>query len=211
MLRVDKRYRKRLLNWALCFSSLNFYGVYLARGSRVHADLEIGQGTRINGSAVVKGLGMARIGKYCAIGDDLRLITSNHYLHALAIQNKVQQDILGTVLTDGKRGITIGHDVWIGDLVTILPGVEIGHGAVIGAGAVVTRSVDAYAVVAGNPARKVSQRFQPEVIDRLLDLKWWDWSIDQMRQRADFFRQDFSQLSVEQLESRIKSLNNADG
>lgn len=72
------------------------------------------------------------------------------------------------------RRCSIGSDVWIGAGVVVLQGVEIGHGAVVGAGAVVTKSVEPYAVVAGVPARHISYRFDEELIEELLNSRWWE-------------------------------------
>lgn len=71
----------------------------------------------------------------------------------------------------------VGHDVWIGSEAMIMPGVTIGHGAVIASRAVVTRNVEPYAIVAGNPARPVRKRFSDAAIAMLLDLGWWDWPL----------------------------------
>lgn len=79
-----------------------------------------------------------------------------------------------------KGNVVIGSDVWIGTEALILSGVTIGDGAVIGARAVVTRDVPPYAVVAGNPARFVKYRFEPQIIHRLLALRWWDWEEPQI-------------------------------
>jgi virginiamycin A acetyltransferase len=78
---------------------------------------------------------------------------------------------------DGEnRGDTvIGHDVWIGREAMILPGVRVGHGAIIGAGSVVTAEVAPYAVVAGNPAREIRRRFDDATVAALLGIAWWDW------------------------------------
>ncbi len=78
------------------------------------------------------------------------------------------------------RDTVIGHDVWFGWRTTILPGVTIGSGAIIAAGAVVHADVPPYAVVAGNPGRVVKTRFSDADIARLLAVAWWDWPIDKV-------------------------------
>jgi len=77
----------------------------------------------------------------------------------------------------------IGNDVWIGSEAVIMPGVTIGDGAIIGTRSLVTKDVDAYAIVGGNPASVIRKRFDDNDIARLLELRWWDWSDDEL-QRA---------------------------
>ena len=81
----------------------------------------------------------------------------------------------------------IGHDVWIGYGARIKAGVSIGHGAVVGMGAIVTKDVPPCAVVAGNPARVVSQRFPNAIAAALQASKWWDMDDTELRQAAQFF------------------------
>jgi acetyltransferase-like isoleucine patch superfamily enzyme len=83
--------------------------------------------------------------------------------------------------------VFIGNDVWIGRNAIILPGVEVGHGAVVGAGAIVTKSVPPYGVVVGCPAKLVKFRFDIETINRLLEIAWWDFSDDELRKWAGSF------------------------
>lgn len=89
--------------------------------------------------------------------------------------------------------VTVGHDVWIGRGAIVLPGRSIGHGAIVGAGSVVTDAVEPYTIVAGNPARVVRRRFSPDIAERLMRLAWWDWSHAALRRAVA----DFRALSVE--------------
>lgn len=79
-----------------------------------------------------------------------------------------------------KGDTIIGNDVWIGQNATILPGVHIGDGAIIGANSVVGSDVQAYTVVVGNPAKALRKRFDEELIDIMEKLKWWDKSIEEI-------------------------------
>jgi len=84
-----------------------------------------------------------------------------------------------------KSGDTvIGHDVWIGSEAMIMAGVTIGSGAVIASRAVVTKDVEAYAVVGGNPAEVIKYRFSDDEIEKLLKLKWWDWSEERVKENV---------------------------
>lgn len=83
--------------------------------------------------------------------------------------------------------VTIGHDVWIGRSAIILPGVDIGNGAVVGAGAVVTKPVPPYAVVAGNAARVIRYRFDESTVRRLSATQWWLLDEQALRRLGPFF------------------------
>ena len=84
--------------------------------------------------------------------------------------------------------VKIGNDVWIATNVTILRGVEIGDGAVIAAGSVVTKSVPPYAVVGGNPAKFIKWRFPLEAREKLLEIKWWDWDDEEIINKREFLQ-----------------------
>ena len=81
-----------------------------------------------------------------------------------------------------KGDTIVGNDVWIGRRATIMPGVHISDGAIISADAVVVRDVEPYTIVGGNPGREIRKRFSPEVIQELLDIKWWDFDIELINQ-----------------------------
>lgn len=87
----------------------------------------------------------------------------------------------------GRRA-SIGHDTWIGHGAIVRPEVTVGHGAVVGAGAVVTRDVEPYTIVAGVPAVPLRRRFPEPVAERLLALAWWDWSHERLRAALEDFR-----------------------
>jgi carbonic anhydrase/acetyltransferase-like protein (isoleucine patch superfamily) len=91
----------------------------------------------------------------------------------------------------------IGNDVFIGVGAIVLGGVTVGDGAVIGAGAVVSKPVPPYAVVLGNPAQVARYRFESEIRERLLALRWWDWSDDQIRAMKKWFMSDIESFLEE--------------
>jgi chloramphenicol O-acetyltransferase type B len=87
-----------------------------------------------------------------------------------------------------KGDTVIGNDVWIGAEALIMPGIKIGDGAVIGARAVVTKNIGAYEIWAGNPARLIKKRFSDDEISMLLELKWWDWDLEKIKQYLHIIR-----------------------
>lgn len=90
------------------------------------------------------------------------------------------------------KPLHIGNDVWIGCNSTILRGVTIADGAIVGANSLVKHDVPAYAIVAGSPARIIRYRFPSDMIKLLQEIKWWEWSQDKIRQYADFFTTDLT-------------------
>ncbi|GAA1532604.1 virginiamycin A acetyltransferase [Microbacterium ginsengiterrae] len=96
-----------------------------------------------------------------------------------------QEATLEAFLAIEQPGDTVvGNDVWIGRDATVLPGVTIGDGAIIGAHSVVTKDVHPYEVVAGNPARHVRMRFDARDVERLLAVRWWDWPVEKITEYA---------------------------
>ncbi|WP_264768975.1 DapH/DapD/GlmU-related protein, partial [Klebsiella pneumoniae] len=86
--------------------------------------------------------------------------------------------------TTTRGDVVIGSDCWICTNALILSGVTIGHGAVVAAGAVVTRDVPPFAIVGGNPARQIRWRFEEDIREALLASAWWDWPVDEVKQVA---------------------------
>jgi virginiamycin A acetyltransferase len=127
-----------------------------------------------------------RIGRFCAIATAARFMFPDA-MHAMAGPTTYPFGILGGGFLDAlpfadypfrePRDTVLGHDVWVGLEALVMPGVRVGHGAVIGARAVVAADVPDYAVVAGNPARVVRRRYGEAEAARLLALAWWDWPV----------------------------------
>lgn len=125
-----------------------------------------------------------QIGKFCSIANDVTIICGGlHRADWISTYpfNMFLQDynyIDGHPTTKGD--IIIGNDVWIGRGATILSGVTIGDGAVIAANATVTKNVEPYTIVGGVPAKFIKKRFSDDIIDKILDLKWWDWDYEKI-------------------------------
>ena len=127
------------------------------------------------------------IGKFCQIGHGVEFVMNgaNHQMNAVStfpFYTLAGWDMEPPALSDlPLRGDTVvGNDVWIGQNATILPGVRIGDGAIIGASSVVGSDVPPYTIVAGNPARTLRKRFDEELIELLLALRWWDKPIEEI-------------------------------
>ncbi len=98
-----------------------------------------------------------------------------------------------------KGDTVIGNDVWIGADALIMPGIRIGNGAVVGARAVVTKNIGSYEIWAGNPARLIKKRFSDDEIAMLLELKWWNWNLDKIKQHLDIIRSNDVRSLFEQI------------
>jgi virginiamycin A acetyltransferase len=97
-------------------------------------------------------------------------------------------DDLPERMNPGRNGrVTIGNDVWIGHGAILLPAVNVGDGAIVAAGAVVTKDVPPYAIVGGNRASVIRLRFDEATVERLLAIRWWDWDDHLIRERIDEF------------------------
>jgi virginiamycin A acetyltransferase len=133
------------------------------------------------------------IGRFCAIASGVRFLMPGAN-HADLGPSTFPFGIFGSpwaertmdlVMSAPSRGDTVvGHDVWLGYQALVLPGVTVGHGAVVAAASVVAGDVPPYAIVAGNPARVVRTRYDSDDVARLLRAAWWDWPIGLVTENA---------------------------
>ena len=134
------------------------------------------------------------IGKFCAIATGVKFIMNgaNHKMNALTTY---PFGIFGSGWEAGQPALTdlpikgdtfVGNDVWIGYESVVMPGVKIGDGAIIAAKSVITTDVPPYTIVGGNPAKIIKQRFDDQIVTKLLAIKWWDWSVEKITHNISF-------------------------
>lgn len=182
------------------------------------AFVEIGKGSRVNNSCFgdysycdrYADIANAQIGKFANIAAFSRIGATDHPLHTAACHHFLYRsdDYWDDAERDAdffahrrSRTAHIGHDTWIGAGAMVKPQVTLGHGAVVAAGAIVTKDVDPYTIVAGSPAKVLRLRQPPEIAERLIALGWWDWSHDQLREALDDFRTLHAEAFLDKYES----------
>lgn len=136
------------------------------------------------------------IGKFCSIACGAKFLfnSANHTLHSLStypfpiFNEEWDKSMKPCQAWDNKGDIVIGNDVWIGFEVVIMAGVTIGDGAIIGTRAVVTKNVEPYSIVGGVPAKFIKMRFEKDVVDELLGIRWWDLQTDKISKCLESIR-----------------------
>lgn len=173
--------------------------------SRLGRFTEVGDGTRLLHTTLgdysyverYGDIANAEIGKFANIASFVRIGPTDHPLNTASLHHFLyrsskywpeEADDESFFAHRRSRIARIGHDTWIGHGAVVKPDVTVGHGAVVAAGAVVTKDVLPYAIVAGVPARPLRDRQPPAIANRLLALAWWDWSHERLREALPDFR-----------------------
>ncbi len=165
--------------------------------------ITIGGHTRINGPINIRGNAECRIGKYCAFGYGIHILTTNHEIVYPNLQVALNRRHGFVNLEKSKGAVIIGNNVWLGDEVVVLSGVEIGDGAVVGTGSVVTKNVRPFAIVHGVPAKLAEYRFSKAIVDQLLEIRWWDWPEEKIGRNRVFFDTNLADFGGDNLKDLI--------
>jgi len=162
----------------------------IGEGTKISGKVSMGYASTIGRYSNLVG-GTIEIGRYCQFGPCVAIYGANHPITHLT-------SYVGNALFEGRlkrnqqrTAVRIGNDVWIGHGAILLPGVTVGDGAIIGAGTVITRDVEEFSVVAGNPGRPIGKRFPDEVIELIRRMKWWDLTPTELLEVEDIFHIDF--------------------
>ena len=183
--------------------------VRLAGNANVKHSCNIGNYTFINsGTTLFPG---TKMGKYCSIGKTCELGAFDHpttWLSSSAIQYNLKLHFPDYVEDFDQKKITrpketiFGNDVWVGSLAVVKRGLTIGDGAIVAGGSVVVKDVPPYAIVGGVPAKVLKYRFDEETIAKLLELQWWDMSVEDLKDISfDDIDAAVEELQTKKLES----------
>lgn len=177
--------------------------------------VNVGKETYYNGNIKMTASQHSKIiiGSYCAIGSNLKIITLNHDYNYPCILGKLYKNNFNCkhpgernkipTKERTKGDVIIGNDVWIGDDVTILSGVTIGDGCCIGTKSVVTKNLPPYTICGGIPCKVLKNRYDKNIINFLLELKWWNWSDEKIKKNKKFFYTNLNDTNIDQLKKII--------
>ncbi len=193
LLRMLLGYPKRLFNGISFRATVVDSAIDRTAVVEHHANVrysKIGKYTYVSARS---GVVYAQIGSFCSIAAGVGIGGGAHKIDAVStspVFNKGRNIFgknFGKIEFSPYKTTVIGNDVWIGNRALVLQGVKIGDGAIVGAGSVVTKDVEPYTIVAGNPARVIRKRFDDETIEKMIELKWWDMPEEELRKYGDCF------------------------
>lgn len=190
-----------ILRWRLGREGHDVEGaVWVDPTSTFLTPVTLHRGSRVNAHVTFKGGGRVTIGAYCDVSVGTTVITSNHRTNTASMEYDLARTHGWTAPVGDQIPALIGAASWLGERCIVLPGANVGVGAICAAGSVVTRSVGPFDIVAGVPARVIGTRFSPEVVAFLVDLAWWDWDETRIARNAAFFEADLSHMSPDEIQ-----------
>lgn len=186
----------RIMSHRASLSASYGKGVLIGQGTYVEKNVDIGDYSYVNSNSYVEN---CSIGKYCSISSGVYVSPFEHNLsykttHPILFNQR--QGFISKSIPMHRDRVVIGNDVLISLNAVILQGVSIGDGAVIGAGAVVTRDVEPYEIVGGVPAKHIRYRFDVSTIQSLCELKWWNWDANKIKKNIQFLRNEADYTEV---------------
>ncbi len=163
------------------------------------AKIVMGRKTYISGVSAIRGGGLLTVGSFCSFATNLYITTAyeDHPMEYAAMLGRngnprfdedwIDESFQFAQTERSKKSVTIGSDVWIGKNAVISSGIEIGDGCVIAQGSIVKDDCKPYGIYAGYPAKLKRYRFSEDHIRELLDIQWWNWSLDLIKKNSVFF------------------------
>lgn len=189
ILNLPQRLFSKVSIFAIIYKSTVNPAAAILMGSKVYWS-EIDRNTFIGNNCFVI---HSAIGGFCSVASNVIIGAGKHPLNFVSTSPVFysEHNVLKTCYNkiDFKEydKTIIGNDVWIGSNAFIKGGVTVGHGAVIAAYAIVTKDIEPYSIVGGNPARLIRKRFDDATIEKLLKTKWWDYNDERLREKAIYF------------------------
>lgn len=151
------------------------------------------------------------IGSFCSIACEVNIFLGGNHNYKRPSTWLLKKDDKEGIKSNGD--VIIGNDVWIGHGATIMSGVNIGDGAVIAAESLVVKNVEPYSIVGGNPAKHIAYRFDEQTIEKLLEIKWWNWPDKILKQCSTLlFKQELCEENIKKMliiSKMVDARNNA--
>lgn len=184
----NRYFRAIVTKWICCCEGGGAFSTTLRKFYKRYKDLEVGIGSYSWNNDNFDG--PAKIGAYCGFGPGVRRFAVNHILTGVTTHPIWFNPMFGWVKKDPRERtkLTIGSDVWIGANAIILPSCKnIGNGAVIAAGSIITKDIPSYEIWGGNPAKFIKKRFSDDIIAELNASQWWEMDKNELAQLAQYF------------------------
>jgi len=172
-------------------------GCYIVRGAQISSTVRLLEFCSVNRGALLRS---GEFGRFCSIAPYAIMGPQEHPTGFLSTSSNpyAPDNIFGVPAqwSNIPKPPLIGSDVWIGASAFLREGVRIGR-TVVGAGAIVTRDVPPYAIVAGAPAKLIRFRFPPSAVAEHLEARWWERSLEELKARAEIFHRPFEFVSIQ--------------